>query len=373
VSLLLLAMAAPLTGMLLVAWYNLLTAPRLHHYGQPPRLPGVSVLVPARNEAAHLPVTLPLLLASDYPDLEILVLDDESTDGTAAIVETLATLHPGRIRLLRGTPPPEGWLGKNWACEQLARAAGGEVLLFCDADVRVSPAAVRRTVAALLAERADIVTALPAQELRGASITAAVPLVMHVAIAATLPLALLPRLRHPSTALANGQWLALRRVLHMRLGGHGAVRGEVVEDIALARHARRLGARIVAVVADRDVRTAMYADPAAMRAGFGKNLYGIAGGRPIRFLAVLALFLFTMLGPLVLPLFDPRPLALLPLGLLVAVRLAVAGTFHHGILPVLLHPFGTLLIAGIAVASARAVRSGRVGWKGRNVAPQRAG
>jgi chlorobactene glucosyltransferase len=360
-----LALALPLAAMFAMTCLNLLTAPRLSDFARPARTPRVSVLVPARNEGPRLPDTLPRLLASDYPDFEILVLDDESSDDTAAVVERFARLHPDRLRLLRGRPLPRGWTGKAWACDQLAAAAAGEILVFCDADVSVSPAALPRTIAALTAAHVDIVTALPAQRLHGAAASAVVPLVMHVAIAATLPLAWLPRLRGRSTFVVNGQWFALRVALYRRLGGHAAVRPDIVEDMAIGRRARRHGARVLAVVAERDIATTMYRSVAELRAGFDKNLYALAGGTPTAFALALTLLLLTMAAPVVLPLAGPWPVALLPLALLVAIRVAVAALFRHGALPVLLHPAGVALLAWIGIRSAASARSGTVVWKGR--------
>jgi chlorobactene glucosyltransferase len=373
ITALVLAAAAPLATMLAIALVNLGTAPRLRSHSWPLSKPRVSLLVPARDEADQLATTLPSMIASDYPDLEIVVLDDHSTDDTAEITGTLAALHPERLRMLRGRPLPAGWTGKNWACHQLAEAATGDILIFCDADVRITSGAVRRTVAALTGARVDLLTALPAQRLRGAAANAVVPLVMHVAIAATLPLALLPRLRGSSTTIANGQWLALRRSLYTRLGGHEAIRAEIVEDMALGRAARRAGARVLAVIASHDIETEMYRGAEELRAGFTKNLYLLAGGTPARFGAVLVAFLLTMALPLLLPVVDQRAISFLPLALLLATRVVIARTFHHGLLPVLLHPLGVVLLTRIALASAAAARRGTIVWKGRNVAAQRAG
>src|SRR5690606_19004733 len=147
-----------------VCLVNLIGAPRLHRMPSPRTRPRVSLLVPARNEEANLTETLPTLLASDYEDLEVLMLDDGSEDGTARVVEAHRQGGSGeRLRLVRGLPLRGRWLGKNWACHQLARAADGDVLIFCDADVTVGPKAVRHTVSALERYGADALSALPRQ------------------------------------------------------------------------------------------------------------------------------------------------------------------------------------------------------------------
>ena len=136
---------------------------RLDRYPPPPRTPRVSVLVPARNEEAHIGDCVRSLLAQDYPDFEVLVLNDHSTDRTGAI---LADLSAGdeRLRVLQGRDLPDGWLGKHWACQQLADAADGELFLFTDADTRHGGQSIRHGAAALLAEGADLLTAFPHEE-----------------------------------------------------------------------------------------------------------------------------------------------------------------------------------------------------------------
>ncbi len=141
---------------------NVLTFPRLRP-ARPAWMPRVSVLVPARDEAAVIAATVRRLLAQDYDDYEVIVLDDASTDGTADIARQVAGDDP-RLRVLTGAPLPPGWLGKNWACHQLAEAASGDLLVFTDADTRWEPDALRALVAAFERHGAEMVTVWPSQE-----------------------------------------------------------------------------------------------------------------------------------------------------------------------------------------------------------------
>jgi glycosyltransferase involved in cell wall biosynthesis len=333
-------------------------------------LPLVSVLVPARNEAANLRANLPPLLASGYPRLEIIVLDDRSGDETAAVVEDLARDHPQRLRLIGGAALPDGWLGKNWACHQLAREARGDVLLFCDADVAAGPRAITRTVALLRRMHAGAVTAMPRHHFGSWAEAAVVPLIAQMPVAATLPLALVPRAAAPSLSMANGQWLAFTRAAYDRIGGHAAVRGEVLEDVHLGRAVKRAGHRLVAAVAVGDLTVRMYGGWADVRRGFGKNVYALLGGRPTSFAIGTTLFLLTAVYPLMAA-FRGTPLALAPLALLIALRTAAALLFRHGWRAVLLHPLGAVLALAIAANSFRT--RGRVEWRGRTVSVGRAG
>lgn len=356
--------AAILAAMLAVALFNLLTAPRLEDAGEPSALPRVSLLVPARDEAANLRRTLPLLLAADYPRLEILLLDDRSADGTANVAREIG--RSASLRILRGTEPPPGWLGKNWACHQLSEAATGEVLVFCDADVDARSSAVRRTVAALQKHAAGAVTAIPRQRLDGWMQAAVVPLVAQLPVAAMLPLRLVPVVRSPSLSMANGQWLAFTRAAYDAAGGHAAVRGQVVEDVALGRLVKASGERLVVCVAASLLVVAMYDSAAAMREGFRKNLFPLLGGRAPSFAIGLALLAMAWIYPFAAV---PRgtAAALVPLALLAAVRIAAALLFRQGWRTVALHPLGAVLAARLAVESWIGHARGRVTWKGRGV------
>lgn len=357
---------AILAAMLTVALYNLLTAPRLEAAGEPADLPLVSILVPARDEAENLRRTLPHLLRTDYPRIEVLLLDDRSVDGTAAVAEALAREAGAPLRVLRGTEPPPGWVGKNWACQQLAWSAAGEVLVFCDADVDAAPAAVRRTVAALQRNRAGAMTALPRQRLDGWMQAAVVPIIVQLPVLAMLPIRLIPITRSPSLSMANGQWLAFTRAAYDAIGGHAAVRAEVVEDVALGRLVKARGHRLVVSIAASLLAVRMYDSAAGMREGFRKNLYPLLGGRRAPFALGMVLLALAWIYPFAGALRGTMA-AMVPLALLVALRIAGALLVRQGVRAVLLHPVGALLAAGLAMESWIGHQRGRVTWRGRAV------
>ncbi len=365
-----LALAILLAPMVAVAAVNLLAAPRLHRVAGRSHGPAVSVLVPARDEAENLRRLLPALLASDYVDLEILVLDDDSADETHAVISGFAA-SDSRIRVIAGSPPPDGWTGKNWACHQLADSAQGEILLFCDADMLPGPHAVARTVAALQESRADALTAIPRHERGGRFEQAVIPLVATVPVAALLPLPLVARTRTVSLSVGNGQWFAWRREAYHRVGGHRRVRSDVLEDVRLARIAKRSRLRLAAFVAPRDLAVRMYRDQAGTRQGFRKNLYPLVGGRPWTLALGLALLLTAGLGPILLPIAavgtGMDAIALIPLAELAAIRVmaAILVADHPG--TVILHPAGVLAVAALAVESWLGHRRGSVAWKRRSL------
>ena len=356
------ASAALLAAMLIVAVANLVTAPRLERAGEARETPLVSLLVPARDEAANLRANLPLLLAADYPRLEIIVLDDGSGDGTASVVQALARESGGRLRLVRGAALPDGWLGKSWACAQLADQAFGDVLLFCDADVAAGPCAVRRTVALLRRHAAGAVTAIPRHRLGTWAEASVVPIVAQLPVAATLPLALVPRTAAPSLSMANGQWLAFTRKAYERIGGHASVRDQVLEDVLLGRAVKCAGLRLVAAVATRDLSVRMYGGWGEVRAGFRKNLYALLGGRPAPFIAGVGAFLLAAVYPMAAAVRG----SWVPLALLLALRTLSALLFRQRWTAVALHPVGAVLALAIAIESFITRRT--VEWRGRRVA-----
>jgi hypothetical protein len=241
--------------------------------GRPAPRPATSVLVPARDEADRLPAALRGICRQDAA--EILVLDDESADGTAAVAGRAAAADP-RVRLLRGAPVPAGWTGKNWACHQLAGAARGELLVFCDADVSLRPGALDSLWSGMCAQQADVFSVFPRQRTVTVGERLLVPLIDEVLLA-FLPHRLL-RLPVPAAATACGQLLAFRRDAYLALGGHAAVAGELVEDLALARRARRAGMRLGLALGGDLVSARMYRGYLESVRGFGKSLRAAHGG-----------------------------------------------------------------------------------------------
>lgn len=275
-----------LSGMAVIAIINTLTFPRL----KPAALsaaPRLSILIPARNEAAVIGTTVKSLLLQTYSNFEIIVLDDNSSDGTATLAQAAAQ-GDSRLRVITGAPLPRGWLGKNWACHQLAQAAGGEWLVFSDADVRWSPGALAALVAEMGRTQADLLTVWPTQHTHTWGERLVVPL-MALVILAYLPLPLVHHTPWPAFAAANGQCLAFRRRAYQNIGGHAALRDNVLEDVAFARRIKGGGLRLRMADGAGLVSCRMYRDWPSVRDGFAKNI--LAGyGNSVFFLVLTTLF-----------------------------------------------------------------------------------
>ncbi len=339
---------------LLILLLNMLFFPVLKREKLRGPRPTVSLLVPARNEAHNLRKTLPGLLLQGVQ--EILVLDDHSTDATAQVVEEYSR-QDARVRLLVGLPKPEGWMGKTWACYQLAQAAQGEVLIFTDADVHWRKRGVRAVLARMERERAGLVSVYPRQMTRSLAERVILPLIDDVLLC-YLPYPLL-RTPFPSASAANGQVMAFTRLAYLASGGHAAVRGEVLEDVRLAQKTKAVGQRLALALGGGLVAVRMYRSFAEIVEGLGKNLIEFHGrSRVVLALSYMGhLLAYTLCWPLAL--FSPLWLWVGGLGLL--ERLLLGLKTGRAWWELVLVPLAPLLSTPIYWRSAQR----KYTWKGR--------
>ncbi len=333
--------------------------------------PFVSVLIPARDEAQNIGACVRSLLAQEYPAYEVIVLDDGSTDSTSEIVRVLIA-DDERLRLLDGTPLPSGWLGKAHACQQLADAARGEVLLFTDADTVHHPVMMRGVVGTMAAG-AEVVTAFPEQEIGTWSERLTVPFMLFI-VWALLPIGRVRSDPSPLFTAANGQLLAFTREAYGRVGGHAAVRASVLEDMRLGQLAKRRGLRLHLTDGTGAVRTRMYRSFAEVWRGFSKNAFALVGDSVAVAVPLVALLVLLYIVPpvvLVVGVATGRGgwawqwLPGVLVGAMLAQWLIVAQRARLPWWQGLVHP---LSVAAYAVILANAVRWQRRGygeWKGR--------
>jgi chlorobactene glucosyltransferase len=253
-----------------VVLLNIFQNPKLKPAPAPMPCPRLSVLIPARNEAGVIGSMLARLRDWEWPGLEVLVLDDDSSDGTGAEVAA-AMRRDGRVRLLRGQPLPGGWLGKNWACRQLAQAAQGDFLLFLDADVQAEPGLPGALLAEMERHGLALASVFPDQRLGSWGERAVVP-IMHELLLGLLPLRWVRTMPFPSMAAANGQVMFFRAETYRQKQFHEKARKEIVEDIAIARSVKQEGLKAGTYLGNGLVRARMYGGYAEAVAGFGKNL-----------------------------------------------------------------------------------------------------
>ncbi len=345
----------------------------------PTDAPLVSVLVPARNEARCIERCVRSLLAQNWPNLEVIVLDDCSEDGTGEILRSFAD---SRLRVIGGAPLPGGWVGKNWACHQLSQAARGEWLFFTDADTEHASGTVTAAVMYAEKSKADLLSAWPRLVTVALGEQLIIPVILffglifyphalvmwlqrHPTVAARLP----RRIRR-SLGAANGQSLLFRRTAYDRIGGHAGLRDHLVEDVAFGRAiAERMGEgmRLENCEALRLSTCRMYHSLAESWAGFTKNARAVFEDDGISFLvagiAQFWLFLFPFIA-LFLP-HAPRGFVLAEIAIIYTIRFILAARFRTSWLGAILHPFGLALMLAIGANSGLRSTTSGVDWKGR--------
>jgi chlorobactene glucosyltransferase len=346
------------------------------------RLPGdgslVSVLIPARDEAARIGACLDGLARQSYARFELIVVDDGSTDGTAEVARAYAGRIPG-LRVLSGAALPGGWAGKPWACWQAAGRARGDWLLFLDADVAPGPDLLAALVARAEARQIDLLTAMPLLQLSSAAERLVLPAFMSL-LYGLYPL---DRVGDPASpiAFANGQCMLVRRTAYAALDGHRAVRASVLEDTHFGQIAKAAGRRIEAVAAPDLIAVRMYTGWRSLAEGLIKNAVAgfQSGGARSAFVGVRqALIAFLPLALLVAvyvagvyggrPSGPPLPAAGAALaGVALASYAWLAWRrYRLGVGWGLLYPLGLAVYFGLAGVAFIRLRTGRgVVWKGR--------
>lgn len=365
-----------------IATLNLLTLPRFRDYRPRPRdqWPLISMLVPARNEERSIASCVRSLLAQDYPNFELIVLDDHSDDATAAIVQSIinAPQTSGRLRLISGGPLLDGWLGKNNACRQLAAHAQGDFLLFTDADTVHSPTALSAAFAIAEQRPADLVTTWPHQEMRTWGERVVLPL-LHFTVITYLPLTLTNgRNRNPAFGLGNGQFMFFRRTAYEAIGGHAAVRDKILEDVELGRTIKKQGYRLAVPDGSAEVSCRMYHSTAETFFGLAKSLYAFFGYSLafasfmliLQFALFVAPYLFliwAIINPSLWARAEWLLLPILQIIAMLAVRFAIATRTREPRLDSFWQPISFLFYfaATIYAIWSRYARGG-VTWKGRH-------
>ncbi len=334
-------------------------------------LPTLSIIVPARNEARQIERCVRSLLAQRYPDFEVIVVDDESTDDTRTIVERVASDDP-RLRVVVGAPLPDGWVGKPWALTQGERIARGEWMLCTDADTVHEPLAASSAVQEALARNVDAFSILTTQVMQSTAERAFLPTILWTIVLAT---GSIQSINDPASdaAIFNGQYVMLSRSLYERTGGHELVKGEIAEDLELARRLKKAGFRIALAGANDLVRTRMYRSFVELWDGFVKNFATGMRDRPLTSAAGLAgLALISPITPLAAAILCAGRHWVLGGVLLGALALTMA-VADAGMRRVRFPagsgfwlPAGIVVLLGICATSvARSVTPSGVSWRGR--------
>jgi hypothetical protein len=344
---------------------------------EPPRIsrdnaPRVSVLIPARNEAAGIGTAIEAILANDYPHFDVVVLDDQSEDDTAKIVQSYASRDP-RVRLMVSSQLPEGWNGKQHACWQLANQSQSEWLLFLDADVRLSSDAISRCLAEQNLRQAPLISGFPMQETGTLAEKMLIPLMYYVLLC-YLPIDRMRASLGVGLAAGCGQLFFANRNVYITVGGHSAIRGSRHDGIQLPRAFRRAGHATDIFDATDIARCRMYTTSSQVCNGLLKNATeGIANVRLILPFSVL------LIGGSVLPILllvisiltraSWIAVAILVVATVISFvpRLAACSRFRQSYAGAMFHPVGVACFVGLQwVAMIRKSLGMTTKWRGRN-------
>jgi len=271
--------------MLVIILTNLWFMHRSRKHSMPSKLPRVSVLVPARNEEMNIEACVRSLLGQNYPDFEVLVLDDQSTDSTPLKLAQLALEHD-RLELITGLPAPQGIAGKNWACAQLVKQADGELLFFTDADTVHQPEALPKIISSMLGEKADLLTGFPRQVVKSWGERLLVPFFSWTSLN-FVPLGLAYLLHTTVLPIAVGQVMIFTRKAYESVGGHAALGTNILDDIVLARRIKAAGLRWRVVHLSDLISCRMYISSQQAYEGLTKNLFGAFGYRLLPYFFII--------------------------------------------------------------------------------------
>lgn len=371
-------LALPWIVLPLVVMWRLRGTPLLENESAEPPLdaPRVSVVLPARNEAAHIAACIASLRATTWPAWELIVINDGSTDQTGELARQAAS-GDARIRVIDAPPLAAGWFGKQWACHTGMQFARGDVLLFTDADTRHHPELIARMVHVREQRGADLLSVSGTQEMVTFWEQAVQPVVFALILTRFGGARALEAATRPEDVVANGQCFMMTRAAYDKIGGHAAVRETVAEDLMMAQRTVQHGGRVSLALGREHLSTRMYDGLDSLVRGWRKNVY--AGGR----MAIRGGWLGRSMFPVALvgfPLAIASPFIVAPLAWLLklpilqtwsllavsAMLLAFAGAARFSRAPLwraLLAPVGALAFAAICASAIARGRS--VEWKGR--------
>jgi chlorobactene glucosyltransferase len=335
--------------------------------------PLISVLIPARNEEENIRRCLTSLSKQDYPDFEILVLDDNSTDNTEKVVQEMVK-KDNRIRLITGKPLKAGWLGKCWACQQLAEHAKGQYFVFTDADTLHFNDTISKAFAALKNNNLDAISVFPNQIAVTFHERMTVPFI-YFAILSFMPLFLVKRIKSSFFSTGIGQFFLFSRHAYEKMGGHEAVKAEILEDIHISKQIKKAGFKYMIFDGRANVYHRFYRNFKEVMSGFSKFIYPAFDYNI--FVEALAMLMFSIvflfpfiLIPIGIFILDWSGLVLtlgiVQIFLIFIIKIILAIRFKNRILDIIFTPISICYILVIAANSYRQAKFGEgIYWKGR--------
>lgn len=347
----------------LVALVNFLSFAYLPKKAPLKMVPSISILIPARDEEANIGRLLEQLSTLEYGPLEIIVYNDHSSDQTESVVKHWAALHP-TIKIINGQQPPHSWLGKNYACHQLAQAATGSILLFLDADVSLKKDLIIRSIGHFQRNQLDLLSIFPKQIVTTLGEKVSVPL-MNWILLSLLPLSLIRKSNNEAFSAANGQFMMFKAATYKALWPHEKYKSHRVEDIAILRLFKRKNLASDTRLGDNDITCRMYDSLDAAIEGFTKNIFQLFGNS---ILTTTSFAIVTTIAPFVL--YNHMGLAWLGVYMagVISIRVFVSLASRQAVFQnvVLAFPQHLVLLIIIIQGLINNKRK-KILWKGRNI------
>ncbi|WP_423149568.1 glycosyltransferase [Rubrolithibacter danxiaensis] len=345
-----------------IALFNFISNPKLtyslKHYDEQ-----VSILIPVRNEAPNIFNLLNSIKNQSYSNYEVIVLDDGSTDNSYAVASEFADSDK-RFRVLRGKELPEDWLGKNYACYQLAQEARGKYLMFIDADEEIKEGLINNSVHRMKINRIALLSLFANQKMETVGEKLVVPL-MHLLLLYLLPLRLVKLSSNPALAAASGQFMLFDAEVYQKEQWHLKVKSKVVEDIEIMKCVKRSGYTGEALLANGYIFCRMYTDYKEAINGFSKNLLA---GFGYNVAALVCYLLLVMLGPVFIFFYLNLTLLSFLITLIILTRLLVSLQSGQSILQnIVFHPLQMVSLIIISVVSVKKYLTKTTTWKGRTI------
>lgn len=323
----------------------------------------VSILIPARNEEENILTLLTTIHRQDYRDYEVIILDDSSTDQTYAICDDFAAKHPA-FRVVRGKELTGRWLGKNYACHQLAQQAKGRYLLFLDADEEIFTGLINSAVHRMHFRSLALLSLFTNQQMQTTGEKVVVPL-MHYVLLNLLPLRLIYLLKNASVAAASGQFMLFDAEIYRQYEWHKQSKDKVVEDAEIMKMVKAAGFNGESLLANGMISCRMYKSYKAAINGFGKNFLAAFNYNIFSFLIYL---LILIVGPVFVIMTLNLNLIVLMVGLIFLTRVMISlASGQNAVLNVILHPFQMLSMVLIAFSATQKYLTKTTVWKGRRI------
>ncbi len=329
--------------------------------------PLVSVLIPARNEERNIAACLDSMLAQDYPNYEILVLDDNSEDSTSEIIAEYAEKHD-KIKAYRGGELLPGWTGKNNACRQLVEKANGAIFVFTDADNTYGSSAIKNSIKFMSKYELDFMSSFPQQITKSISEKIIIPF-LDLVIYSFFILWSQYYIKWNIFAAANGQWIVCKKTSYLEIGGHAKVKGRIVEDVSLFREAKRRNMKTLTLAGTGIIYGRMYTSYKEIWHGLSKNIFGIADYNTMLFMCInIVLFVF-IISPYCIILYSNSLFVIIVNFIILLLwKVTLALNFKHNIfISVFMHPIMIFIINALSLNSIYRNKFGDVQWKGRKM------